>query len=545
MIMIYRIFFLFICFLVLLFPETTAQSFFWIGFKDKPASGYSLTRPSEFLSPRALERRARQQIPVTESDLPVYRPYIDSLVRMGAVPIHTSRWLNGVTVTLPHDTLVRTIGKLGFVKETELSKPVQPVKSAHSKFETDYPSSGIDSSRYGLSVHQVGQLNGQFLHSNGNKGKGMLIAVLDAGFYRVDQLPAFDSLRAGGRIAGIRDFVYPPSNVYSAHTHGMMVLSTMAGNVPGQLIGTAPEASYLLLRSEDAATEYRIEEDNWVAAAEYADSLGADIINSSLGYSTFNDSKMDHTYANMDGKTTRVSRGANMAVGKGILVFSSAGNEGNKSWRYLISPADGDSVIAVGAVDKSGIKAAFSSFGPAPDGAVKPNLAAMGVSTVLQNIDGKIAQGNGTSFASPVLAGMAACLWQANPKASAHTVRSALIRSGSQYQKPDSLLGYGIPNMLVAHSLLSRSSFATEKTFSDWLIFPNPFTESFTFFSSSATSEGTNAEIRDISGRLILSRFFPGAGPYRINEPDLPGGIYFLKLSAPNGSEVHKILKIK
>jgi len=529
--------------LTLLSPGAGAQSFFWIGFRDKPASGYSLSKPSEFLSQRATDRRARQNIAVTASDIPVYRPYIDSLIRLGATPVHTSKWLNGVTVILKNDTLVNAIKKLSFVRETELTKPVAPSKSASSKFETTSPVAGIDTSLYGYSVYQVGQLNGQYLHKNGFKGKGKLIAVLDAGFYRVNQLPAFDTLRLKGRIAGVRDFVYPPTNVYEGHTHGMMVLSTMGGNIPGQLIGTAPEASYLLLRSEDSGSEYLIEEDNWVAAAEYADSLGADIINSSLGYTTFNDAGMDHTYAQMDGKTTRVARGANMAASKGILVFSSAGNDGDKAWRYLSSPADGDSVIAVGAVDKSGKKAAFSSFGPAPDGNIKPTLAAMGQATAVQSTSGNIALGNGTSFSSPVLAGMAACLWQANPEAAASSIRNALIRSGSQYQKPDSLLGFGIPNMEVAHLLLSGSSFSNEFNFGKWLIFPNPFRESLTLLSPTASPNGITANITELSGKRVFHQFFPGSGPFRIDASSLPAGIYLLRLSSPKGTDVHKIVK--
>jgi serine protease AprX len=325
----------------------------------------------------------------------------------------------------------------------------------------------------------------------------------------------------------------------------MMVLSTMGGNIPGQLIGTAPDASYWLIRSEDAASEYLIEEDNWVAAAEYADSLGADIINSSLGYYIFDDARMNHTYANMDGKTTRVAKGANFAASKGMLVFSSAGNEGNNAWHYLISPSDGDSVIAVAAVDKKGLKAAFSSFGPAPDSNIKPNLAALGQGTALQNVNGMVGLGNGTSFSSPVLAGMAACLWQANPQATASQIRQALFRSGSQYQKPDSLLGYGIPNMLVAQTLLAKSGFANEISMNEWMVFPNPFKTYFTFFCYESNEGVTRVDIMDLSGKMIFKKQFLGDGPFRIDGLNIPSGIYFLKLSTVKGTEVHKIVKAK
>jgi serine protease AprX len=394
-----------LCCLISLCYNGKAQSTFWIGFTDKKNSGYSIDRPADFLSERSIQRRIRQHIKVNDSDLPVKRAYIDSILHTGATFIHSSKWLNGITVVLKSDSLAIRIRKFNFVKEIQLTKPSQTGKNAVIKFETVSPADGIDTSRYGYSVSQVGQLKTQFLHKNGFRGKGMLIAVLDAGFYHVNQLPAFDTLRQTKRILGTRDFVNPGSNIYEENTHGMMVLSIMAGNLPGQLIGTAPEASYWLIRSEDTASEYLIEEDNWVAAAEYADSLGADVINSSLGYSLFDQADMNHTYQQMDGKTTRVTKGANFAFSKGMLVFSSAGNEGNKTWRYIISPSDGDSVISVAAVDKNGLRGAFSSLGPAPDGNVKPDLAAMGVSTIVQNTNGNVAAGNGTSFSSPVLTG--------------------------------------------------------------------------------------------------------------------------------------------
>jgi serine protease AprX len=537
--------FLFIILYSTISSHSTAQSYFWIGFRDKPSSGYSIARPLEFLSARSVLRRTQQQIPISDNDLPVSKVYRDSILKTGATFIHSSKWLNGITVKLNHDSLSTTIAKFGFVREIQMTKPALPAKTASLKVEDVAPATGIDTSFYGLSVFQVGQLGGQFLHKNGFKGKGMIIAVLDAGFYHVNILPAFDSLRTNRGIKGFRDFVNPSSDIYAENTHGMMVLSIMAANNPGQLIGTAPEASYLLLRTEDSNSEYLIEEDNWVAGAEYADSLGADIISSSLGYSIFTDTRTNHRYAEMDGKTTRVARGANFAASKGMAVFVSAGNEGNKTWRYLISPADGDSVVAVAAVDKNGFKAAFSSFGPAPDGNIKPDLAAMGQGTALESINGSIGLGNGTSFSCPVMAGMAACLWQANPGATASQVRQALVRSGSQYQKPDSLLGYGIPNMLVANTLLAKSSFTSGISLNQWTVFPNPFSSSITFFSSTSAASGTSVSITGISGKTVFERFFHGAGPYRIDGLNVPAGIYFLRLSTPKGTEVYKIVKAK
>jgi serine protease AprX len=533
-----------LCTLLSFFSTGQAQSTFWVSFKDKSNSGFSITRPLEFLSEKSVQRRSRQHIPFNETDLPVIKTYTDSILKTGATYVHSSRWLNGITVILHNDSLATRIRKYSFVREVQLTKPSLTGKNAFQKFEKVSPSDGIDSSLYGPSVYQVGQLKCQYLHKNGFKGKGMLIAVLDAGFYHVNQLPAFDSLRQANHIIGVRDFVNSKSDIFEEHTHGMMVLSLMGGNLPGQLIGTAPEASYWLLRSEDANSEYLVEEDNWVVAAEFADSVGADVINSSLGYYTFDLPEMNHSFSQMDGKTTRVAKAANLAFSKGILVCASAGNEGNKTWHYFITPSDGDSVISVAAVDKDGVRGSFSSIGPAPDGNVKPDLAAMGVSAVVENTNGKIAKGSGTSFSSPVLAGTAACLWQAHPNATASQIRQALIRSGSLFQHPDSLLGYGIPDMVIANALLSQYDKADEMAFNLWTLFPNPFHTNLILLSSGISDGITYLEIVDLSGKVVTRRSLTGAGPFRLEGLNgLPSGLYLLKLTSQEGSEVHKIIK--
>ncbi len=257
----------------------------------------------------------------------------------------------------------------------------------------------------------------------------------------------------------------------------MSVLSTMAGNVPGLLVGTAPGASYWLLRSEDAGSEYVVEEDNWIAAAEYADSVGADVINSSLGYTDYDDNNQSYTYADMDGNTARVTRGADIAASKGILVVNSAGNSGNNFWRYIGAPADADSIITVGAVNSLGIIASFSSLGPTSDGRVKPTVCGQGEGTyVVSSADG-VYPGNGTSFSSPVMAGAVTCLWQANPSFNNMELIDAIKRSASRYSSPDSLYGYGIPNMAVAHMVLSGQELPTSDNENFMMANPNPFTE--------------------------------------------------------------------
>lgn len=428
--------------------NTNAQDYYWVAFSDKKDSKFSLSKPEKFLSERAIQRRIRQNIAIDSLDLPVNSDYISEMVVLGAEFVHASKWLNGITVRVETDSFIQRVLQFPFVKEVQLTKPRVPSKSVVNKFrefgaESYY--SPIDTSVYGPSVYQTGILNGQYLHNQNYKGQGIQIAILDAGFLNADIYFAFDSLWENNQILGVKDFVEPNSQIFGQHYHGMSVLSCMGGNVPGSLTGTAPKADYWLIRSEDAGTEYLIEEDNWVVAAEFADSAGVDVINSSLGYYEFDDTQMNHTYADMNGNETRVTRGANIAATRGILVFASAGNEGNDSWKYIIAPSDGEKVIAVGAVNRDSIPAGFTSFGPAFGGEIKPNVSAIGWNTWLQRSDGSLGYLNGTSFSSPVMAGMAACLWQAFPYASAAEVKYALEWSAHLYENPDSLVGFGIP----------------------------------------------------------------------------------------------------
>ena len=419
------------------------------------------------------------------------------------------------------------------------------LKSAHNKFADEDARANYNPSDYGNSLSQLTQLNGQYLHQQGFRGKGIQIAILDAGFLNANTIAAFDSLRNSNRILGTRDFVDPKADIYKQNYHGMSVLSCMGGNVPGDLKGTAHDASFYLIRSEDAATEYLIEEDNWVAAAEYADSLGVDIINSSLGYYEFDDPNMNHTYADMNGKTTRVTRGANMAFQKGILVFSSAGNEGNNSWEHIIAPSDGENVIGVGAVDKKGIRATFSSVGPAYNGAVKPNVAATGAGTTLVLNSGFIGNANGTSFSSPVLAGLGACLLQANPEATAKQIKLAIEKSANQYDKPDSLLGFGIPDFEKADKYLKIISATYTNWKSSWVVSPNPFSESiFLRNLNDSIDENYLISIYNLQGICLWQSTFKSEGTLILkNLANLPQG--FLILSIRSGEKEERIKLVK
>ncbi|MFH1297973.1 MAG: S8 family serine peptidase [Bacteroidota bacterium] len=473
----------------LLFLAVTSQiapNKYFVEFTNKKNSPYSIDRPWEFLSQRALDRRAIAGIAIEFNDLPVTPDYVEDVSLIGVEVITRSKWFNGITIYTTDSSKIAEIEQLPFVKqvvknglknsETAFSPdkfaveqaPVDPLNTL-----PDIPLKISDSTDYGISFDQVHMVRTDLLHDLGFRGQGMMIAVLDAGFHLADQLPAFDSLWANNQILGTRDFVNPGGNIFIGHDHGMKVLSIMGGYVPGQLIGTAPKADYWLLRSEDTGSEFLIEEYNWVSAAEFADSVGADIINSSLGYTVFSDTTQNHTCADMTGNTTPVTRGANIAFSKGILVVNSAGNEGNNpSWQCVSAPADGTDVLALAAVDSLGNYASFSSKGVVNGYYVKPNVAAMGRLTVISATDGTITRGSGTSFSSPVMAGSAACLWQAFPAYSNATVKMAVEESASQFTNPDIYLGYGIPNLFQAYERLTGIRQVGEET--TLRVYPNP-----------------------------------------------------------------------
>ena len=524
--------------------QSVSKNTYWIKLKDKSGTLYQISHPEAFLSQRAINRRIRQGILIDQTDLPVSQVYLDTLKNRGLDLVHTSKWLNGATVRTADTNLIKKIAALPFVTSVQLTKPATTQKSTVIKFREEMKND-VNPADYGIAITQMTQLNGQYLHNKGFRGNGVQIAVLDAGFWNVNTIAAFDTVRNAKRILGSRDFVDPGSDIYQQHTHGMSVLSCMAGNQPQTLIGTAPDASYYLFRTEDSATEYLIEEDNWVAAAELADSLGVDLINSSLGYSVFDDPKMSHTHSEMNGKTTRITQGANMAFQKGILVFTSAGNEATNSWRHIVVPSDGENVIGVAAVDKLGVWAYFSSIGPAFGGAIKPNVAAMGLLTYLITSSGIPGYSNGTSFSSPVLAGMGACLLQANPYSNVKLIKKAIEQSASLYNQPDSLLGYGIPDFQKADNYLKLNTAVPAILQTSWAVTPNPF-NNYLSVSNLNTTAGTNCliTIYNLDGKPLWQSNFKNAQTILLEDlGGLPNGVLILSVRSGGREESFKLVK--
>ena len=426
---------------------------FRLQLKDKAGTPFTLSNPEDYLSAKSLERRARQHLAVDSTDLPLSPRYLNAIREGGWRIVAQSKWNNTVLVATPMKDDDHRLRALPFVDRVThvFSSPDSIIPSRRDALFSEEQLPKVDAkSIYGEGHTQIDMLHGAPLHEAGFRGKGMTIAVLDGGFMNVDVIPLLKDVK----IEAVRDFVYPPSDdFYGELDHGTEVLSTMAMNHQNLFVGTAPEAHYILARTEDGRTESGAEEDFWVAAAEYADSIGADVINASVGYHHFDESLGDYHYADLDGRTSHCSRAAALLASKGIVFVTSAGNDGMGAWKKINVPGDADGVLAVGAVTEKRINTAFSSVGPSADGRVKPDVMAQGAHAAVVNGRGKLVNANGTSFSSPITCGMVACLWQALPQKTASEIMDLVRASADRFEHPDNIFGYGIPDFWKAYLL--------------------------------------------------------------------------------------------
>lgn len=527
---------------------------YFILLSDKNGTPFSIANPQQFLSQRALDRRTAQGIAINETDIPVNPSYVSQINTAGATVLYTSKWFNAAVAVIPNSTVLASVNALPFVIS---SAPVNRLQGKVPKqdFETINSTakvSSVSSYDYGSSLNQIEMLNGVCMHDQGFNGSGMLIAVLDAGFANANTHMAFDSLWANNQILGTKDFTFiAPLDLFSSSTsgHGTSVLSCIGGNVPGQLVGTAPKANFWLIRSEYADNEYIVEEYNWVAAAEFADSVGADIINSSLGYNTFDNSVQDHTMSQLDGRTSYASRAANMCARKGIIVCNSAGNSGTTSWPKIVFPADADSILTVGGVDANENIANFSSIGPSADGRVKPEVVAQAVASVLAMGSNSIVTGNGTSFSSPITAGMVACLWQSVPAKKNMEIIEAIKQSSSLYSTPNNQFGYGITDYCAARSILvGLNEIASGSGSLLSLNSPNPFFDKIDFTVNYIKPVPIKIYLYNSLGALVFSEEVP-ASPgnlkqtYSIPAENIATGFYTLVADSEMGTASYKLVK--
>ena len=496
------------------------------------------------ISPRAIERHRRYGIPLSETDLPVSATYRNVIQDSGLQIGFSSRWLNCVlvqTALTPEE--IRT--RFTFVVHVQVlpDAPVQP--TARNKFVLPAPTAASAAfapavaTSYGATETQNKQLHADCLHDQGYTGKNVLIAQFDTGFLGVDTISAYDSIYMENRMVATRNFVNPPLSVYSNDLHGSMVFSTMAGNRPGSFVGIATGASYALAITENLGSETHQEELNWLAAAEWADSLGADIIQSSLSYKTFDNGEGDYTDNLLDGKTAIITNAARMAAGKGILVVNSAGNDGNLPAplsRRVAAPNDADSILSVGSVMSTGQYDPISSVGPTADGRIKPDVVAMGDNSSLLNNRGTVVQFGGTSFAAPLISGLAACLMQANPQRAWWEIQRAIVVSASQVNTPDNFKGFGIPNACRADSLLKTYNgvdhLNADALKSKLRVYPSPATRMVQLDVLDPSVKVSDVEVMDETGRVVPVELTTRMQGYVVLLDGLAPGMYLLRLRA-------------
>ncbi|MFT6855761.1 MAG: serine protease AprX [Cyclobacteriaceae bacterium] len=536
----------FLIFLLILVTDLTAQiNRYALHFIAKDTAEFLQSEATDYLSLRAISRREKQNIAITIEDYPVTKEYVQQLREANIDVFYTSRWKNCAIVQVDEADL----SPFDFIDSIEYI--ANGIRLSLSSDRVNLPLGFKEPSRVEASTDFQNDLLGtDIMHSEGFRGEDMLIAVFDDGFEGVNEYEPFAHLFTNDQILSTWNFVTHDENVYKFDDHGTKVLTSLAANYNGEIntvIGNAPNADYLLLLTEDIKSEYRVEEYNWLLAAEFADSLGADIINGSLGYSTFTDSSMDYKVEDLDGKTALCTQAANIASSKGILVVISAGNEGNSSWKKLTAPADAFNVLSVGSVTTELNKSSFSSFGPSADGRIKPDVSALGSLATIMLGNGIITTGNGTSFSSPQIAGLAAGVWQANPTWTNTQVMEAIRFSSTKAVNPNNELGYGIPNYTSA---VSGVRLSVEDILNDKIkVYPNPILDNkiLVDLSSNLLKRDIKIRVIDLKGNeLYKVKLNKSNRPkeLEINFNEMDKGTYFLILETQKFNKTVKLIKL-
>lgn len=514
---------------------------YMVFFTDKTGSAYSINEPLEFLSHKALERREKHGVAVTTMDLPVNAGYVAGVQSTGAEVFFSSRWTNSILIQCA-PSLVPGIEDLDFVDRVEFVAPESRLVSSGRR----RTGSRRKSTLVGIETQtQLGMIGIPEMHADGYQGQGMTIAVFDGGFTGVDHTEPFRHIFSDGRFndSVSFDFVTNSGNVFQYDDHGTEVLSVISASIPDVFTGGALKANFQLYVTEDVATEHRVEEYNWLFAAERADSAGADLITSSLGYSTFDQGTTSYTTEDMDGKTAIVSRAAQWASDRGILVISSAGNEGNDpSWRIITAPADVADVIAVANVNAQGQTSPSSSRGPAADGSTKPDLAALGTGVRTITGSGKPGFSNGTSLSTPLITSLAAGVWQKYPGLTNRELREALKLSASRGNNPNNEIGYGIPHYVAVTNYLDQKLQPN-----DFEVFPNPVIDTVIVRPSDPEKiSSCIVEVISPQGRIVRRdnvQFNWLNRSHQVDFSKLTPGIYILRILAGRERYVFRVFK--
>jgi len=526
----------------------------WVYLKDKPNSATFLQNPLQMLSQRSLDRRTIQNILLDLKDVPIDVTYYIQLKNdTNFTVLGKSKWLNAIHIQGTKMNISSLLNTYSFIESIDFAdkslnsnvkkkslngisnnKGKKKIASHKNKFretKTDF--------NYGNAENQIKMLKGDFLHQQNFTGEGMQIAIIDAGFPNVNTLSAFQRIRDNNQILGGYNFADRNTDFYTRNNHGTHVLSTIAGYLENQFIGTAPDAKFYLFITEIAETETVLEETLWVEAAERADSLGVNVINTSLGYTTYDNSNYNHTYSEMDGKTTYITRGAEIAASRGMILVNAAGNEGNDPWKYIGAPADAVSVFSIGAVNSSENIASFSSFGPTADSRIKPDVLAQGLgSAIIQYSTGSVSTSNGTSFSSPIMAGVVACFWQAFPNKTNFEIMDLIRNSANRFNTPTDQYGYGIPDFEAAYNqVLKLNDFKN----SSIKIFPNPIKDTFSIYVGAYALESLSIKLYNILGQLVFEK--SKLTSKTVDITNLKNGIYVLKITYKNQQKTVKLIK--
>ncbi|OCB75457.1 S8 family serine peptidase [Flavobacterium crassostreae] len=538
--------------LLLLLTTTTitfAQQDAWVYFKPKTNSEFYYNSPLEMLTQRAIDRRTNQNIPLDLKDIPIDKTYISQIKSTNGISVMAkSKWLNAIHVRGTQNA-INSLKSKSFVEKVDFANknlnaangtmPPVLTNASRTKKLAKKTNTAVDYN-YGNSANQIEMLKGHLLHKQNYTGSGKIIAVLDAGFPGVNTIAPFKRLLGEGKILGGYNFVDRNDNFYTGDSHGTSVLSTMAGYEANKLVGTAPDASYYLFITENVNAENPVEESLWVEAAERADSLGVDVINSSLGYFDYDDTNYSYTYQQMDGKTAFVSRGAEIACSRGMVVVISAGNSGDTVNPHIAVPADAPSALTIGAVNSSKMYASFSSIGPSFDNRVKPEVMAQGAATVLSNQYGSITTSNGTSFSGPIIAGMVASLWQALPNKTSKEIKQIILESSDRFINPNAQYGYGIPdfNLAITKNLATTDFNAKEANF---YIYPNPTTDFVQVTITDGFTKGMLYFYNEL-GQKVLEKELASSSNF-ISLQSLRTGIYFYNFKTDTYTTSGKIIK--
>ena len=513
---------------------------YMVFFKDKAGSSYSISQPLRFLSQKAIDRRIRQGLSVTAMDFPVNKDYVDGVMNTGASVFFTTRWMNGVLVQCD-PSLIPAIESLTFVDHVEFVAPEPKLLNNGRKNLSLRKKNGTVGVETQTQLQMIGIPE---MHQDGYLGEGVTIAVFDGGFMGVNLTAPFQHIVSTGKINPVSyDFVSNTDNVFQYDDHGTQVFSVISAYIPDSYTGGAYKANYQLYVTEDVSSEYRIEEYNWLFAAERADSAGADIINSSLGYYDFDISGMNYTTAQMDGKTTVVTRAAQWVADRGVLVVCSAGNEGNvSSWRIITAPADAVDVIAVANVNAQGTQSSSSSIGPSADGRIKPDLAALGSSVRTIRASGAISSASGTSLSAPLITSLAAGVWQRFPELTNKELIEVLKKTASRGSNPDILVGYGIPHYTGVINYIEHMQQSNM-----FEVYPNPILDTVTVRPMDPDTISTcRIELISSQGQIMADNvvdFSWQNNKYDTNLSGLPSGLYYFRIWMGKQRFVFKVVK--